>query len=171
MTEISPANGVRAFPSTRGFVSALARARRGACTETHCDLRELRHFALNTQKIWAPNRGGGFRFARTAPEARAWTLSASLCVCARAHVCALVRVCACALQHWQCCLGDVTGTSRVQPTSCFSEADVSGKRRERPRDPRPAGVPMNVLHFGEYLDPKNNHSCVVLRCPPALTLF
>ncbi|XP_032709725.1 palmitoyltransferase ZDHHC7 isoform X2 [Lontra canadensis] len=66
VSEISPANGFRAFLSTQGFISALARARRGACTETHCDLSELRHFALNTQKIWAPNRGSGFRASAAA---------------------------------------------------------------------------------------------------------
>lgn len=27
------------------------------------------------------------------------------------------------------------------------------------------------MHFGECLDPKNNHSRVVLRCPPVLALF
>lgn len=59
----------------------------------------------------------------------------------------------------------------MQPTSCLLETDVSGKRGELPWDPRPVGFTMNVLHFGEYLDPKNNHSCVVLRCPPVLTLF
>ena len=57
----------------------------------------------------------------------------------------------------------------MQRTSYFLETDVSGKWGELP-GPSSVGLALNVLQTGEYLDPKNSHSCVVLRCPPVFIL-
>ena len=58
----------------------------------------------------------------------------------------------------------------VLQTSYFLETNVSGKRGELCGVPS-RGVYMNVLHTGEYRDPKNSHSCVVLCCPPSCFQF
>lgn len=51
----------------------------------------------------------------------------------------------------------------------FFRAQRFREEGERPRVPR--GASYECITFGEYLDPKNNHPCVVFCCPPVLIIF
>lgn len=167
MNENSPTSGFREFLLTLWFISALPWSRRGVYT----GLSILGPLALTLCTEFAKDLCTGQRrrlqVHSHCPRRGIWPW-ASLCACLCLCVCTCVRVHVCF--KIDSCFGDGTFNGCVQQTSYFLETNVSGKRGELPRDPPPVGFTMNVLQTGEYLDPKNNHSCVVLRCPPVFIL-